>query len=302
MILLTGADGFVGSATRQVARQAGLTIRSATHTQKHGDVAVDILRPETLDRAMQGVSTVIHAAGAAHVFRATRDSEDWLRRTNVDGTREVVAAARRAGVGHVVIVSSVSASNPSDVYGQSKLDGERAAVAEAGPGMTLTILRLATLYGEGDRGNVLRLVRTLDNGRFVWIGDGSNEKSLIYRLDAAEAIVAAAQVRREGTFTVSAPPVRMREVVTAIAAALGRRVPRLKVNRAVASAAAHLFSVLTMHSNRAAAIERTIAKWCSDDVHDGSNFSSVFGVTPSVPLADGIAREVAWYRSSSVRV
>ena len=38
--------------------------------------------------------------------------------------------------------------------------------------MALTILRLATLYGEGDRGNVGRLMRTPDRGRFLWIGGG----------------------------------------------------------------------------------------------------------------------------------
>jgi hypothetical protein len=43
--------------------------------------------------------------------------------------------------------------------------------------MALTILRLATLYGEGDPGNVGRLMRALDRGRFLWIGDGSNRNS-----------------------------------------------------------------------------------------------------------------------------
>ena len=36
--------------------------------------------------------------------------------------------------------------------------------------MALTILRLATLYGEGDPGNIKRLIRTIDQGRFIWIG------------------------------------------------------------------------------------------------------------------------------------
>ena len=59
--------------------------------------------------------------------------------------------------------------------------------------MALTILRLATLYGEGDPGNVGRLMRTLDRGRFLWIGDGSNRKSLLYRGDAANACMAVAE-------------------------------------------------------------------------------------------------------------
>ena len=54
-------------------------------------------------------------------------------------------------------------------------------------GMALTILRLATLYGEGDPRNIKRLIRTLDQGRFIWIGDGRNQKSLLYVRDAARA-------------------------------------------------------------------------------------------------------------------
>ena len=48
-------------------------------------------------------------------------------------------------------------------------------------GMALTILRLATLYGKGHPRNVGRLIRTLDRGRFLWIGDGGNRKSLLYK-------------------------------------------------------------------------------------------------------------------------
>ena len=59
--------------------------------------------------------------------------------------------------------------------------------------MALTILRLATLYGEGDPGNVGRLMRKLDRGRFLWIGDGSNRKSLLYKGDAARACMAVAE-------------------------------------------------------------------------------------------------------------
>ena len=59
--------------------------------------------------------------------------------------------------------------------------------------MALTILRLATLYGEGDPGNVGRLMRTLDRERFLWIGNRRNRKSLLYKGDAARACMAVAE-------------------------------------------------------------------------------------------------------------
>ena len=79
--------------------------------------------------------------------------------------------------------------NPVGPYALSKYNAELRAIEIARvSGMALAILRLATLYGEGNPGNVGRLMRALDRGRFLWIGDGSNRKSLLYRGDAARAI------------------------------------------------------------------------------------------------------------------
>lgn len=286
VLLLTGAGGFVGAAVHGEALRRGLTVRAPSRPE------VDILRPETLAPAMEGVTTVIHAAGAAHAFQRTPATDAWLLRTNVDGTRNVVAAAREAGVAHVVLVSSVAVhGDPSDAYARSKTAGERAAEEEAAGALTLTTLRLATVYGEGDPGNVLRLVRAIDRHRFVWIGRGENHKSLIHRDDAAAAIVTAAAARAGGAFDVAAPPVTMREVVTTIARTLGRWVPRLPVGRETALFAARLF--------RAAALERTLAKWYADDAYDAAPFCRRFGFTPAVGFAEGIAREIAWYRRSA---
>ena len=299
LILLTGADGFVGSAVHDAAGRRGIAVRAASRRQTP---AFDILRPDTLKPAMEGVGTVIHAAGAAHVFRRTAASEDWMRRTNVEGTRNVVAAARSADVRHIILVSSVSVyGSDSDVYSESKRQGEQAAIEEARDAVALTILRLATVYGEGDRGNVLRLVLAIDRGRFIGIGSGDNRKTLIHRDDAGAAIVAAAVSGISGVFNVAAPPVTMREVVAAIADALGAPRPRLSINARAAMLAARTLSVLTLHHRRAAALERTIAKWCSDEVHDGSEFCERFGLTPAVDLAQGIGREVDWYRRHIAR-
>ena len=283
-ILLIGGGGFVGSAVRDAAARRGIALRAASRP------AVDILSPETLEPAMAGIDTVIHAAGAAHLFRRTAAGEEWMRRTNVDGTRNVVAAARRAGARRVVLVSSVSVyGGGRDAYAESKRQGEQAAMEEADHAVALTVLRLATVYGEGDRGNVLRLVRAIDRGRFVWIGRGTNRKTLIHRHDAGEAIAAAAVSDVSGVFNVATAPVTMREIVEAIARALGRRPPRLVVNARAATFAARMLGM--------PALARTIAKWCSDEVHDGSDFRARFGFEPAVDLQQGIAREVAWYRT-----
>jgi nucleoside-diphosphate-sugar epimerase len=64
----------------------------------------------------------------------------------------------------------------------------------------------------------------LDRGRFLWIGDGSNRKSLLYKGDAARACMAVAERPASGVniYNVSAPACTMREIVDGIADALGK--------------------------------------------------------------------------------
>ena len=272
MILLTGGSGFVGSAVREAAARRALDLRAPSRAE------LDVLRPATLAPAMEGVDVVIHAAGAAHVFRRTAATDDWVHRTNVDGTRNVVAAARAAGVRHTVLVSSISVyGDRRDGYARSKAEAEN---VDAGA-MTLTTLRLATAYGEGDRGNVMRLIRAIDRHRFVQIGRGENRKSLIHRHDAGEAIVTAAMAGVGGTFDVSAPPVTMAEIVDTIAHALGRRVPRLPFGAGAAKLAARALGI------------RSVVKFLSDDAVDPAPFCARFNFAPAVTLADGLRREAS---------
>lgn len=293
-VFLTGGSGFVGAAIHALARRTSISMRAPTHRE------ADILRPETLEASMRGASTVIHAAGAAHLFDPTPASEAALWQTNVDGTRNVVRAARRVGARHVILVSSVAVYSPEGAYATSKVQAEAAAIEEAGTFLPLTILRLATVYGEGDRGNVLRLIRLIDRRRFVWIGRGENRKSLIDRDEAAAAILLATKSIPTGreVFNVTAPAVAMRDVVAAIAMSLDRTLPRWRIDERVARASARALTALTLHSRRAVVLERTIAKWIGDDVYDGSAFEARFGFRPTVTLEEGIAREVAWYRAS----
>lgn len=188
--------------------------RSATDLGAAGgasDIAyrkADITRPEELKPVLENATTVIHVAGLAHIFSPDANSVEKFRQINEIETANVASAAAVAGVGHFIVISSVSVygpytqgvfdentpCNPVGPYALSKYNAElRAMEIARESGMALTILRLATLFGKGDPGNSGRLIRSLDRGRFLWIGDGSNRKSLLYKEDAARACMAVAE-------------------------------------------------------------------------------------------------------------
>jgi nucleoside-diphosphate-sugar epimerase len=313
--LVTGANGFLGSAIIARALQIGIELRATDrgrHSVPEGPeyFPADILELERHSEIFTGVDVAIHAAGLAHVFHAGPLASTAFKQINETGTACAARAAARAGVGHFVLVSSVSVyggsragggedsgCQPGDAYSESKLNAERRAaeIAEA-TGMRLTVLRLATLYGEGDPGNVGRLMRAIDRGRFLWIGDGSNRKSLLHRDDAARACLLAARkppVAR-AVYNVSAPACRMREVVEGLAAALGRRIPPVQVPALLArdlSAAAAAFA-----PKRLGGIHAYVTKWLAEDVYDSGRFDRTFEYQTKVSLAEGLAREVCWYR------
>lgn len=298
--------------------RAGFTVRSY---QRHAvaQPGIQVLSGDVRDsaamlRAVEGTDVVIHAAGLAHVFRDPEAAP--FADINERGTDVVARAAVAAGVRHLVMISSVAvyggsepggdeeaACHPIGPYAVSKAAAEtRAIEAALGSGTRVTVLRLATLYGEGDRGNVQRLLRLLESGRFVWIGSGTNRKSLIHVEDAARACLLPLAFDGEAvaTYNVAAPPVAMRDVVGALARSLGRPVPRWRLPAAAATAAAAATGAIL--PSRGRALRQALAKWMSDDVYTADRFVRAFNFEAQVSLEEGIARQVAWWRASRTSI
>jgi len=321
-LLITGASGFLGAEIVRQAAAAGFKVRSLSRRPIDPPAGVEQHRADLLDEVslaagMTDIATVIHAAGLAHQFGNTTQAADQFDAVNRVGTENVVRAAIRAGVRHFVLVSSVSVygdagdacdelaeCRPSSPYARSKWDAEQAATRVAQrSGMRLTILRMATIYGEGDPGNVARLMRAIDGRRFVWIGDGSNRKSLIHRDDAALACLYALRSAEQevSIYNVSAPACTMRDVVCELARALGRSVVPLRVPASIARAAIKIPSRVGIMKRKLSSIGRTVEKWLADDVYLADKFERETGFRTQVDLNVGLTREVTWYRERNRR-
>src|SRR5687768_1690242 len=173
-VAVTGATGNLGSALRRrltdeaggvaggVAEVRGLSRRRPPAVAPYDRVrwfAADLSTPEceeTLAEFLDGVDAVVHLAWALQPGR----EPERLRAVNVDGTRRVARAAKAAGVGHVVHMSSLGAYAPAAVgqvvaedwpvtgiptaqYSRDKAAAEHVVHETLGtaPGVTLTVVR-----------------------------------------------------------------------------------------------------------------------------------------------------------------
>ena len=315
IVLVTGSTGFLGSAVVEHLVSAGFRVRATGRRAQSPRLAgttyssFDLTGPDAGDSLVAEVDTVVHCAGLAHRFGAGDDGD--FRRVNARATARLVEAAARAGVRHFVHVSSVSVYGPGSgerdesascrpmgAYAESKREAEEAAARVAyRSGVRLVILRMPTLYGRGDRGNIARLIRALARGRFLWIGRGANRKSLLYREDAARACLLAIH-DDEGTstngdpetFNVPSDTRTVREVVEEIARALGRRPPQVRIPVGPISVAARLAGGI----GPLAFLAQSVEKWLQDDCFDGTRFRERTGFSYAMSLREGIAEEVAW--------
>lgn len=148
-ILITGAAGEIGSRMVRSFRQQGHKVRALVlpgdpQAARLGDAAEihegDVTKPDTLTAAFAGVEVVYHLAAVLLCERV-----ELFRAVNVEGTRNVVAAAAAAGVSHLIHVSSASVVYPKTThYSRSKRDGE--AVVTACQKLHFTIVRPTLVY------------------------------------------------------------------------------------------------------------------------------------------------------------
>lgn len=155
-LAVTGGTGFVGQALIEQALAQGQGIHAlARQPQPPVNglewISGDLSNLAALAEMMRDAEAVIHVAGVVNAPDASGFEEG-----NVTGTLNVIEAAKSAGVGRLIYVSSLSAREPElSCYGASKARAERLVKAS---GLDWTIVRPPAIYGPRDR-EMLELFR-----------------------------------------------------------------------------------------------------------------------------------------------
>lgn len=251
-VAVTGASGFIGQAlvaraTELGAHTVSITRAAPTESRSPGEthVVVDQTDRYALSRAMRGAEVVFHLAARTHQRDLGRGGAlEAYRMANVQVTRAALLAAASAGVRRFVLMSSIKVNGertanqpfraddppaPEDHYGVTKLEAEiEARTIGARAGFEVVVMRSPLVYGAGVKGNLARLMSLVGRGVPLPVGDCSNRRSLIGRTNLVDALLFAAHddATAGRTFLIADSCVSSRELVTAIAHALGRE-PRM---------------------------------------------------------------------------
>jgi len=252
--LVTGGTGFVGSAVVRALLRDGFDVRALVRPQADRRnleglalecVVGDLADAGSLERAARGCEALFHVAAD---YRLGAPKPQELYRTNVEGTRNVLAAARVAGVRRVVYTSSVATIGipadglPGDEttpvalsdmighYKRSKFLAEQLARAAAREGAPVVIVNPSTPVGPRDVKPTPtgQMVRDAASGRMpAYIDTGLN---IVHVDDVAVGHLLALQRGREGeSYILGGEDMTLRAILTEIARIVGRRPPRVRL-------------------------------------------------------------------------
>jgi len=213
-VAITGASGLVGShlAEHLVARGYAVVAMSRnaakepclTSISGPGSLtlrSVDVNDQSALENAFSGCDVVVHAAGTVDPY----GSRQSIFKTNVEGTRNALAAARAASVKQFIFVSSLSVITGQgdqfnvdesaelkpcgESYADSKVEAERLVMSEPqSSSLKVSSVRPGFIYGPREKAWMPRLINSIGTGKAMLIGGGIKETNVIYVGNLSQAI------------------------------------------------------------------------------------------------------------------
>lgn len=317
--LLTGATGFIGwhVARRLLAR--GHAVRALVRQSskvRELDVEVvtgDLRDSESLERAVAGCGVVFHVAAD---YRLWARDPSVLYRSNVEGTRNLLTAARKAQVDRVVYTSTVGCiSIPEDrpgsedmevhleemtgAYKRSKFQAEQVALDFAGSGFPVVIVNPTAPIGDHDfrptpTGKIV--VDYLKGAMPAFVDTGLN---LVDVQDTAEGHLLALERGRPGQrYILGCENLTLEQILARLAEISGGKAPRWRIPYWVAYAAGLAstgWANLTGHEPRAPLDAVKMARkkmFVSSD-----KAKRELGFNPG-PVDGALKRAVDWFRAN----
>ncbi|QHI95424.1 NAD-dependent epimerase/dehydratase family protein [Aristophania vespae] len=323
--LVTGATGFVGSAVARVLRGRGhnlrLLVRSTSDRSNINDLEAEIVvgdlsEPATLTEAFKGVRYLFHVAAD---YRLWVPDPDVMMRANVEGTKQLMLMAQKAGVEKIVYCSSVAAlatahdgipaNEDSPVtedqivgaYKRSKYRAEQLVLKMAKEeGLPVIIVNPSTPIGPRD-------IKPTPTGQMIWdcvrkrmpayVDTGLN---IVHVDDVAEGHVLALERGKLGEkYILGGDNLMLGDFFALISREADIAPPKIKLNQSllypvalISEGLARAFKIEPRVTREMLAMSRKLMFFSSDKAKKDLNY------TPR-PAEEAVADAVAWFKKKN---
>jgi nucleoside-diphosphate-sugar epimerase len=323
-VLVTGANGFVGSKLCEYFLNKGIKVRGLVRPSSDMQFLEslpgleihqgNITDSESLEAPMKGVNTLYHVAGYS------KDWGDWsvFKSINIDGVNTIMQSAKKHAVKTVVHVSSVSIYGfpgsdnidenfpinhlPEDFYCTSKLEGEIVALSYNDKKMKVTAVRPAGVYGPNDRTTTLQLVPELAKGKIPLLDNGKYLMAPLYIDNLIDAMILAAQSKNSGgqVYNIAdSGKITWKQYFELICNELKVPAPRLSLPSGLVWNVAKIVEAGArfIGKKEAPTITKYRIRVIMNDAHYNIEKSKIeLGFEPKVSTAEGMKRTMDWYK------
>lgn len=322
--LVTGANGFTSSYMVKNLLSHGYEVKGLVRKTSNMELLdglnielayVDLAKDEIADDIMKGIDVVYHVGAA---YRTEGVPQKYFWDVNVEGTRKLLVAAKKAGVKKFVHCSTVGVQgdiknppakeihpdNPGDYYQESKLDGEKLALKFfKEEGLAGTVVRPVGIYGPGDT-RFLKLFKMINNGKFKMIGNGN----VLYHLTFVEDLVEGFRLAGESDkanneiFTIGGDGyLTLNELVEKIAKILNKPLSKIKIPVFPVWVAGALCEFICKPLGISPPIfRRRIDFFVKDRAFDITKAKTMLNYDPKVTLEEGLTRTANWYKEKKL--
>lgn len=339
--LVTGAAGFLGSQLVRALLDQGSSVRAVIRNTplelEHPNLEVvkgKIEDPGRMLEVCEGIDTVFHTAAHLALLGGSAAPEDYRQaayETNVGGVENLIAASRACGVSRFVHTSSIDvcfnseantemdgdtpyATNMSCLYTETKIEGEKLALAANGEqGLLTTVLRPDGIYGLGNNVMMDEIFRQVTKGLLVVtmgypgaLHDHIYVDNLVHaEILIAKHLVPGGPVCGKAYFVTDNHPLHMFDFMRPFVEGLGYKFPKIDIPSGPMLALMRLWQFLHFRIGlpRPLFTPHELRKLTISHVGTSADAERDFGYQPIVSAEEAMARCVAYYgeRLTTVR-